>query len=91
MTAASPAFSIALAILFGVPLIGLGYFFVDEDGAKQRLGWIGPYLVYLLPLYCAVIGGIGVAGNDPHTALSGFAAALFSAFPAVSAWRKRGR
>lgn len=91
MAHASPAFLIALAVLFGVPLIGLGYFFVDEDGAKQRLGWIGPYLVYLVPPYCAVIGGIGVATNDPHTALFGFAAAAFSAFPAVSAWRKRGR
>ncbi|MBA4049203.1 MAG: hypothetical protein C0476_11755 [Sphingomonas sp.] len=91
MVAASPALWIVLAVLFGVPLLGLGYFFIDEDGAKRRLGWIGPYLVYLVPPYCAVIGGVGVVTNDPHTALLGFASALFSAFPAVSAWRKRGR
>lgn len=91
MISLSAAGWIALALLFAVPLIGFGYFFVDEDGARRRLGWIAPYLVYLLPLYCAVIGGVGIVTNDPHTALFGFAAALFSAFPAVSAWRKRGR
>ena len=82
---------IALTLLFAVPLIGFGWFFVDEDGARRRLGGITPYLVYLLPLYGAVIGVICVAMNDPHTAMTGFAVAVFSVFPAASAWRKRKR
>ena len=82
---------IALALLFAVPLIGFGWYFVDEDGARRRLGGIGPYLVYLLPLYSALIGVIGAAMNDPHTAMTGFAVAIFSAFPAASAWRRKRR
>ncbi|WP_066650207.1 MULTISPECIES: hypothetical protein [Sphingomonas] len=82
---------IALALLFAVPLIGFGWFFVHEDSARRHLGGITPYLVYILPLYCTVIGAIGVAMNDPHTAMTGFAVAVFTLFPAASAWRKRGR
>ena len=82
---------IALALLFAVPLIGFGWFFIDEDGARRRFAGIIPYLVYILPVYSAVIGAIGTAMNDPHTAMTGFAVAIFSAFPAASAWRKRKR
>ena len=82
---------IALALLFAVPLIGFGWFFIDEDGARRLFRPVIPYLVYLLPLYCTVIGAIGVAMNDPHTAMTGFAVAVFTLFPAMSAWRKRKR
>ncbi len=82
---------IALTLLFAVPLIGFGWFFIDEDGARRRFRGIIPYLVYLLPVYSTVIGVIGAAMNDPHTAMTGFAVAIFAVFPAASAWRKRGR
>ncbi len=82
---------LALTLFFGVPIVGMLYYFVDEDSAHRRLGWVGPYLVYLLPLYFAILGAIGVVMTDPHTALFGIASALFSAFPAVGAWRKRRR
>lgn len=82
---------IALALLLTAPLVGFGYFFIDEDGARRRFAAIIPYLVYILPPYCAVIGVIGTLMNDPHTAMTGLAAAVFSAFPAASAWRRRKR
>lgn len=87
--ASSPILNLALVVLFGVPVIVFLWWSVDDTGVQRHLGWLSPYLPFLMPPYAATIGVVGWLFGDPHTSVLGAAAALFLLKPGYDAWRRR--
>lgn len=87
--ASSPVITAALCLLFGVPVLLFCWWAADEDSAKRHLGWLGRYMLIIIPLYATAIGIVGWLFRDPHTLMLGGAVAAFTAKPVFDAWRRR--
>ncbi len=89
--ASSPIVTAALVVLFGVPVLLFMVWAVDEDMVRRRLGWLGRYMMFIIPVYAAMIGAVGWLFRDPHTLMLGGAVAAFTLKPVYDAWRKKRR
>jgi len=89
--ASSPIITAALCVLFGVPVILFLWFAADEDSAKRYLGWLGRYMLFIIPVYAAAIGVVGWLFRDPHTLMIGGVVAAFTLKPVYDLWRRRKR
>ncbi len=89
--ASSPIVTAGLIVLFGVPVILFLWWAADEDSARRRLGWLSPYMLVIIPIYSALIAGVGWLFRDPHTLMLGGVVAAFTLKPVYDAWRRKRR
>ena len=89
--ASSPMITAALVLLFGVPVVLFMVWAVDEDIVRRHLGWLGRYMLVIIPVYAAMIGAAGWLFGDPHMLMLGGVVAAFTLKPVYDAWRKKRR